>query len=243
MAKAALDCIRLVVAGNVSRPFWVRQGNAADRGVVRQIFEQRDYDIDRFPAAPALRRFAARHGDRPLLVVDAGANIGAATVYLAQLDPRIRVLALEPEPNNFELFSRNCAGLAVTGLQCALSNTLQPLWLEDPGQGDWAFRVGARKSGTVVQAIDMPTLLERHGGDGIPFICKIDIEGGEDRLFASNDSWIERFALLIIELHDWMLPGTSNSRNFLRAISARRFDVVWRGENMFCFNNDLLGSA
>jgi hypothetical protein len=38
-----------------------------------------------------------------------------------------------------------------------------------------------------------------------------------------------------------MLPGTSNSRSFLAAITKRNFDVVYRNENMFCFNNDLLG--
>ena len=73
-----------------------------------------------------------------------------------------------------------------------------------------------------------------------PLICKIDIEGGESDLFSANDAWIDQFPLIIIELHDWLLPGTSNSKNFLSAISKRNFDIVYRGENMFCFNNALL---
>ena len=73
-----------------------------------------------------------------------------------------------------------------------------------------------------------------------PLICKIDIEGGESDLFRANDAWIDQFPLIIIELHDWLLPGTSNSKNFLSAISKRNFDIVYRGENMFCFNNALL---
>ena len=125
-----------------------------------------------------------------------------------------------------------------------MANSCKSLWLEDPGRGDWGFRVGAKPTRTAVQAIDMPTLLSRFDERTcVPFVCKIDIEGGEEMLFASNDQWIERFPLLIIELHDWMLPGTSNSRNFLRAISQRQFDVLWRGENMFCFNNDLLSGT
>ena len=71
-----------------------------------------------------------------------------------------------------------------------------------------------------------------------PFICKIDIEGGEANLFKCNYSWLERFPLVIIELHDWLLPGESNSRNFLKA--ALEFDFVYRDENLFCFNNALL---
>ena len=71
-------------------------------------------------------------------------------------------------------------------------------------------------------------------------MCKIDIEGGEADLFSNNDAWVDRFPLIVIELHDWLLPGTGSSRNFLRAIAGRNFDVVFRGENLFCFNNDLL---
>ena len=37
-------------------------------------------------------------------------------------------------------------------------------------------------------------------------LIKIDIEGGESELFEKNIEWIEKFPLIIIELHDWMLP-------------------------------------
>ena len=73
-----------------------------------------------------------------------------------------------------------------------------------------------------------------------PFICKIDIEGGEANLFRCNYAWLERFPLVIIELHDWLLPGEGNSRNFLKAALEFDFDFVYRGENLFCFNNALL---
>jgi len=73
-----------------------------------------------------------------------------------------------------------------------------------------------------------------------PFIFKIDIEGGESELFKERTTWMQRFPLIIIELHDWLFPGTSNSRNFLREVSNMNVDFVFRGENVFCFNNDLL---
>jgi hypothetical protein len=74
-----------------------------------------------------------------------------------------------------------------------------------------------------------------------PLICKIDIEGGEKELFQANDAWVDRFPLIIIELHDWLAPGTST--NFLSAISKRNIHLVFRGENTFCFNNDLLSNC
>jgi hypothetical protein len=46
--------------------------------------------------------------------------------------------------------------------------------------------------------------------------------------------------IVIVELHDWMLPGQAVARNFLRAISVLDFDFVHVGENVFCFNNELL---
>lgn len=67
--------------------------------------------------------------------------------------------------------------------------------------------------------------------------------GGEKDLFRTNVSWIDQFPLIIIELRDWLLPGLSNSKNFLSAISERNFDVIYRRENLFCFNNDLLSNC
>ena len=73
-----------------------------------------------------------------------------------------------------------------------------------------------------------------------PFICKVDIEGGEEFLFSKNTEWVARFPVIIVELHDWMLPWQRNSRNFLKRIANLDFDIIWRGENMFCFNYNLL---
>ena len=38
------------------------------------------------------------------------------------------------------------------------------------------------------------------------FIVKVDIEGFEQNLFLSNTNWIDNCMLIIIELHDWMIP-------------------------------------
>ena len=73
-----------------------------------------------------------------------------------------------------------------------------------------------------------------------PFIIKIDIEGFEEDLFSKNLEWVDLFPLLIIELHDWMLPKSSNSKNFLQAISKLNRDFVYIGENIFSISNTLL---
>ena len=83
---------------------------------------------------------------------------------------------------------------------------------------------------------------EALGDDGEFHVVKIDIEGGEKRVFADGAPWLERTPMLIIELHDWMLPGEGTSTGFRRAIAQHDFEVVLRGENVLCFNRRLLGN-
>jgi hypothetical protein len=40
-------------------------------------------------------------------------------------------------------------------------------------------------------------------------ILKLDIEGAEQDLFASNYSWLARVNIVIIELHEKLIPNSS----------------------------------
>jgi FkbM family methyltransferase len=161
-------------------------------------------------------------------------------VYFALQYSSGRVVAVEPEKGNADLLRRNCEGLDIVVREAALGAEAGTAFLSDPGHSDWGFRVG--ESGSVpVAVVSVPELLaEAEALQLFPLICKIDIEGGEAALFAKNTAWVDRFALIIIELHDWLFPGEGNSRSFLRAIAANDFDFMFRGENAFCFNNRLL---
>jgi len=63
-----------------------------------------------------------------------------------------------------------------------------------------------------------------------------DIEGFESDLFSTNTDWIKKVTVLVVELHDWMIPNSANSHNFL-AISAESRDFVVYGENIFSIRN------
>lgn len=67
------------------------------------------------------------------------------------------------------------------------------------------------------------------------FLVKIDIEGAESALFHDNIEWLDAVDLLIVEIHDWLMPWQGTSLNVLKAIVAQKFEVQWRGENLFCF--------
>lgn len=243
MDKGAHSLFELTFPGGTKRPFYFRGNSVGDKGVIEQIFKNDDYNISNFPMTAKLKLYAnapERHFKK-LLVVDAGANIGASSIYFTLWDARICVCAIEPENHNFELLQKNCADLPIVPLKAALAGKCGKLWVSDPGLSDWGFRVGHDQGQHEVDAIDMPHIFQKFSEEHYsPLLCKIDIEGGEEYLFSENCNWIDKFPLIIIELHDWMLPGTNNSRNFLAAIAERRFDVIYRGENLFCFNNAIL---
>jgi FkbM family methyltransferase len=225
------------------RTFYFRPDSVGDQGVIAQIFQHRHYELTGFHMAQRLHKYALHHRrSHRLLVVDGGANIGAASVYFAFQYPGCKIIAVEPEKHNCRLLRRNCKGLHVTLLQNALGCEAGKLYLFDPGHSDWGFRTG-KKGDSPVDAVTMNDILQKYcSHDVIPFICKLDIEGGEQNLFRRNYGWLAKFPLLIIELHDWLLPGEGNSRNFLKALSHFDFDFTYRGENAFCFNNAILNA-
>ena len=69
-----------------------------------------------------------------------------------------------------------------------------------------------------------------------PFLIKIDIEGFEQELFSKKIEWMDKFEIIIIEIHDWMLPTKSISSNFIRSLAKTlnksKRDLIIRGENL-----------
>jgi FkbM family methyltransferase len=238
----ALATTTLHFAGSTRR-FCYRAGSASDAGVVKQIFVNGDYTLSGLARGEAVERHyrnIVAGGGKPL-VVDAGANIGASTVWFALSFPGSRVVAIEPERGNCSLLRSNCEGLDYELLEGGLSCTDGKMYLEDPGRGDWGFRLDAERGDYAVPTFAAAELVRRCVRDGFtPLVCKVDIEGGEAELFREGVAWVASFPLLIVELHDWLYPGTANSRNFLRTIAALDVDFVYRGENVFCFNNAIL---
>ena len=229
--------------GESQRRFFIRPHGAGDIGVFHQVFVNRDYSIDSFPLHTALDakyQEIVNDGKTPF-ILDAGANIGASVVWFSCAYPASQVLAVEPEKRNCELLRMNCDGLRYSLLEAGIAANDGTLFLDDPGIGDWGFRL-SDKGDYEVRVLAAQNLIDGSAKDGkVPLIAKIDIEGGEEALFSARTEWVERFPLVIIELHDWLFPGKATSRNFIREMSRLDIDIVYRNENIFCFNNALLG--
>lgn len=171
----------------------------------------------------------------PQVIVDAGANIGMATLYFAKRYPEARILAIEPESKNFEMLQRNCAGLSnVLLMQGALWPVQRRLTISDNGSGEHAYSVieqSATESTNEVYAITMEDILRKLAVSRIDLL-KLDIEGSERELFSTDaKAWLDRVEYIIVELHDRYRPGCAKA--FYTALATRNFVQEIRGENIF----------
>jgi FkbM family methyltransferase len=219
-----------------------RRQSRSDRSMIRQIFAERGFAMDRWPQGRALEKYyrTELRGQRPL-IIDAGANIGASILWFNAHYPGSSIFAIEPDDNNLAILKLNTRGLAnLQVFRGALGGEQGTLFLTRKSS-DAGHQVGA-KGDIPVEVIDCNTILESSWAKDLrPFICKIDIEGSETKVFAANTDWMRQFPCIVIELHDWLKPFRRRSASFLRAALANDFDFVTRGEHIFLFNNALLG--
>jgi FkbM family methyltransferase len=204
-------------------PFRLRVPSS-DVPTYKQVFVNREYDFS-VPRPPRT-------------IVDAGANIGLASIYFANKFPDARIIAVEPEASNFALLVANVAPYPnIVPVQAALWNTNEKVDVFDPGNGHWAFTTADRDCcephrGAVthsVKALTVDCILEDFGLERID-ILKVDIEGAEREVFAESASWIGKVDVLIVELHERLKPGCN--RSFYNGSNG--FDREWQqGENVF----------
>jgi FkbM family methyltransferase len=169
----------------------------------------------------------------PRLIVDAGANIGLATLYFSSKFPGTQIIAIEPEQSNYDLLVRNCSGMAdITPWHAAVWNTDTSLQIANPDAEKWAFTVTPGiPNGCRIKAVTIPQILADSGHDTID-ILKLDIEGAERELFQDGcEEWLVRVKMIIIELHDRTVPGCS--RAFYSKLCQMPFQQEIRGENVF----------
>jgi FkbM family methyltransferase len=226
------------------REIFVRP-NTSDTEVVGQIFVDKAFDISRLKRIGELKAFlskARQSGKRPL-IIDAGANIGLTSIYFSAQCQDALIVAIEPEPSNFALLFNNVRGLQVLPIPCALAATPHTAIVVDTGEGFWAFRtkeaVSADNSQYTVDCVTVNEIYSAHEEEAFPFIVKVDIEGGEKELFEKNIEWVQKTPVIIVELHDWMLPRQKVALPFLNAISGLDRDFVHFGENIFSIANNL----
>jgi FkbM family methyltransferase len=212
-----------------------------DSIMVAQVFYSEDYSLEKFRRNNEISQYyknILKQNLKPL-IIDCGAHIGLATKYFSLIYPHSKLICIEPVMGNFNQAKiNNLEYHNVEFLNKAVGAEDGKGSIYNPKLGNNAYRVNKNEKGDI-NIISVNSILKNLEEDAIPFIIKIDIEGFENELFSKNTEWIDNFPIIIIELHDWMLPKSSNSSNFLSSISKKNRDFLYSGENIFSIKNEL----
>jgi FkbM family methyltransferase len=175
----------------------------------------------------------------PKVIVDAGAYTGLSTAFFASRFPDAKIIAIEPDEDNFELLAQNTSHFAnVHIIRAALWYESGSVSLMDPGDGAWGLRllesdVNAGEATSAVRsdsvrAITIADVIRDYDLEKIDLL-KVDVEGSEKEIFAAANSWISYVDAICIELHDRFKTGCS--RSFYKAVEDFPVEVR-RGEDV-----------
>jgi FkbM family methyltransferase len=209
-----------------AHPVYIRGGQSSDAIALYEVLVTKEYAL-------------TAQLDSPAFIIDGGANCGMASLYFLNRYPKAKVVAVEPAPANLELCQLNLTpyGDRVTLIQGAIWKTAGRLALE-LGEHEWNNRVRDDQSqaGTV-EAFTIPSLISR--GSGKVDLLKLDIEGSEGEIFASDtQEWLPKVRNIAIELH-----GDDCKDRFLAALKGYQYDLSlhcnWTdptaGSSMSCY--------
>lgn len=209
------DDLELVEFG---RPYRIRaRRNGTDVMVLMQVFHYGEYDASGIPWAN-LRR-----------IIDAGAHIGASTLYFAARAPQAEIACIEPEASNRELLTLNVADR--NGPLARIFDAA--LWVRDEpiafglGELSVSHKVSSQaKGGASVQGKRVPTILDDLGWDSVDLL-KIDVEGAERDLFEDPElgTWLPRVGNLLVECHSHFGFGSS-PEDLQRILTPHGFRVL-----------------
>lgn len=211
----------------VAHPVEVRLRGSSDLHCFDQIFILQEY--------ACLRDLA-----EPLVILDMGANIGLSAVFFLNAFPKARVLALEPDKENFLMCKNNLLPYGERALlfQGAVWSRPTTLRLVKAAFGDgleWATQVDELteedEASDRVQAWDVQSLIDKTGCSTVDLL-KIDIERAELIVFGgAANRWLKRIRNICIELH-----GKDCEYAFFTALKDFDYELESSGELTICRN-------
>ncbi len=171
------------------------------------------------------------------LVIDCGCNIGLSCLFFARALPKATIVGIEPARDNVELARKNTSRFdRIEIIEAAVHDKAGRMALKDPRAEKWAYQYAEtdKDDPATIATITLDDVMAKHAATS-NLIVKIDIEGGEYDLFRSNLGWLDRTDLLIIETHDWLIPGKATSSTMFQALAGRKFEILQSQENLFFF--------
>lgn len=209
-------------------PFSLRP-YTSDLRTFDQIFLDKQYDID--------------INFTPMIIVDAGANVGLFSILYKNKFPNAKIACIEPDPENYLALENNLKQYKdIILYKAALWPNSENLKIDDKYKlGKWGMIVSPNEGNESagVQGITPGQIISENNIDIID-IFKIDIETAEMELFGKGDvSWLKKVRVVVIELHDWLKPGCAYV--FFKSINAvwSSYTFSTKGDLVIVRNMDL----
>lgn len=132
-------------------------------------------------------------------IIDCGANIGLSVIYLKQICPDAKIVAFEPDEENFKLLQDNISSFDFKNVTLRK----EAVWIENTqlhfaGLGSMSSRIGDAQGAetNVVTAIRLKELLT----EPVDFL-KIDIEGAEYEVLKDIKEQLYYVKNMFLEYH------------------------------------------
>ncbi|MGH7945789.1 MAG: FkbM family methyltransferase [Opitutaceae bacterium] len=197
-------------------PLWVRPGSS-DAATFDEVFVAHEYDLP-------FSDFSPGH------ILDLGANVGCASVLFASRWPAASILAVEPEARNLILLKRNTGPYPkINALQAAVWSRPARLAVANPDDDANAFRMIEAPGDSGIPAFTISQLIDRLGCRRLDLL-KMDVEGAEAEILRGAEEWLDRVNVMIVELHDRLVPGCGEALS--AALHGRRFRQEIMGQNL-----------
>lgn len=139
-------------------------------------------------------------------ILDVGANVGMAAVWLKGLNPEAQIACVEPDPRNLPLLRINLAvnGIEAKVFDCAVAPLAGRARLGIGIDTGWSSLetagLHAHTQFVDVETRRIPEILDALCWSRVDLL-KLDVEGLERDLLADAGDWLCRVGLLVFELH------------------------------------------
>jgi FkbM family methyltransferase len=233
--------------------FHTRQGIytvfCADAGIGKPLYCAREYERDLTHRATAfLRSMGKMRSDTSGTLLDIGANIGIISIGMLRDQLLQRAIAIEPEPRNFELLTRNVRqnglGQQIVCLPYALSSRpgLLPLEVNETNLGDHHIRpswpqvsevrqTAERAQSTVIQveSVRLDDLLENLPKALVESLdlVWIDVQGYEANIFIGGQKLFSRDVSVVAEFWPSGISRVGMSQEEYCRIASDLWSAFW----------------
>ncbi len=180
-----------------------RRYPSSDLGILFQVLGKKEYQ----PAIDILKKEIK--SDAEIRIIDAGANVGYASIFFKANFPNAKILSIEIDADNFLQVQRNFDLNNFT----SLIPVRKALWKRKANleikrdfrdKTECSYYVEEADGPASLEGYSLHDFMRDQGWDFID-ILKIDIEGSERYLFESDelaDSLLSKTKILAIEIHD-----------------------------------------